>query len=244
MDVTLIRILVILLLLAGFAALVVFSVRTPPAKPLRRPSATPLHGGSAATGPDLPMQENLRLRSRLYYYAAYVTGVYDGDTVTVDIDLGMGIWQHDQTIRLWKINTPEVRGSEREQGLQVRDFVRDLILDKDILLRTILDKRGVDRTGKFGRLLGEILIEDGSGEVINVNELLLEQGMAVPMDESGSVVQTTQARGLADPPATIACPYCGETRLVDRTTAIVEICPNCLDQPYPLAQAIEAVQAF
>ena len=61
---------------------------------------------------------DLRLKSRLYYYAAYVSDVYDGDTFTVDIDLGLGLWRRDQKIRLWKVNTPEVSGEEREEGAQ------------------------------------------------------------------------------------------------------------------------------
>lgn len=31
---------------------------------------------------------DIRLTSKLYYYAADVTDVYDGDTITVDLDLG------------------------------------------------------------------------------------------------------------------------------------------------------------
>jgi micrococcal nuclease len=178
---------------------------------------------------------DLRLQSKLYYYAGHVTSVYDGDTFTVDLDLGLGIWRQSQTIRLWKVNTPEVRGADKERGLEVRDFVAALILDKVILLRTILDKRGSDRTEKFGRLLGEALVPGEDGEVINLNELLLEQGMAVPMDESGSTVRGTgrpagEQQALPD---AVHCPYCGEVRLVDATTAWVAQCPNCLDEPYP-----------
>jgi micrococcal nuclease len=106
----------------------------------------------------MPTIGDLRLGSKLYYYAATVTDVYDGDTFTVDMDLGLGMGRRGQRIRLWKVNAPEVRGAEREQGLAVRDYVRALILEKTVLLRTILDKRGVDSTEKFGRLLGEVLV--------------------------------------------------------------------------------------
>ena len=74
---------------------------------------------------------DLRLKSRLYYYAGHVTSVYDGDTFTADVDLGLGLWRRDQIIRLWKVNAPEVRGASRVEGLRVRDFVRGLILDRD-----------------------------------------------------------------------------------------------------------------
>ena len=187
----------------------------------------------------------LKSKARLYHYTAHVTAVYDGDTVTVDVDLGLGLWRQGQTIRLWKVDTPELRGPEREEGLRVRDFVRDLILDRDILLRTILDKRGQDRTGKFGRLLGEILVEngleeDGDGALINLNDLLLEQGMAIPYGEDGSTLPVGAPAPAASPmpsakaPDCLPCRYCGEVRdLLDDGTC-VEVCPNCLDGRYRL----------
>jgi micrococcal nuclease len=156
----------------------------------------------------------------------------------VDLDLGLGLWRRGQSIRLWKLNTPEVRGVEREQGLQVRDFVRGLILDKTVLVRTILDKRGVDSTEKFGRLLGEILLNNSADEIINLNQLLLDNGMAKPLDAGGSALPDaplavpTPETGAA--PATIACRYCGETRQLDRSIGLVAICPNCLDPSYSL----------
>jgi len=176
----------------------------------------------------------MKMKSHLYHYAATVIEVYDGDTLTVDLDLGLGLWRSHQTIRLWKINTPEVKGADREQGLAVRDFVRGLVLNKTILLRTILDKRGADRTEKFGRLLGEILVADEQGVLINVNDLLLAQGMAKPMGSDGSSVEAT-ARGATSggEPTVIRCRYCGEQRTVD-TSGTVAACPNCLDAAYPI----------
>jgi micrococcal nuclease len=178
----------------------------------------------------------IRIRSKLYYYAAEVKSVYDGDTITVDLDLGLGLWRRHQTIRFWKVSAPEVRGSAREKGLIVRDFVRDLILGKNVLLRTILDKRGQDRTGKFGRLLGEVLMEGDEGDVINLNELLIEKGMAAPLGEDGSSVRSLVLSRSVDTEmsATILCRYCGEVRQVNEALGVVEICPNCLDPAYPL----------
>lgn len=105
----------------------------------------------------------------LYFYKAYVTGVYDGDSITVDIDLGMNIVIKNRKIRLYGINTPELRGDEREEGLKSRDWLREKILDKDIMVQTIKDK-----SGKYGRLLGKIWI-DGT----DINALLVENKLAV-----------------------------------------------------------------
>ncbi len=50
------------------------------------------------------------------YKVKKVVNVYDGDTITVDIDLGFNMVMCNQKLRLYGINTPEVRGEEREEG--------------------------------------------------------------------------------------------------------------------------------
>jgi len=109
----------------------------------------------------------------LYHYCAYVESVYDGDTCTVKIDLGLHTWLAGEKIRLARIDAPELRGSERERGLQSRDYLRGLIDGQKILLQTVKDRRG-----KYGRYLGEIWLEEG-GQWINVNDRLVEKGYAV-----------------------------------------------------------------
>jgi endonuclease YncB( thermonuclease family) len=104
----------------------------------------------------------------MYDYMAKVIKVYDGDTITVDIDLGFGIELKKQSIRLLGINTPEVRGEEREQGLISKEALSNRILNKTILLKTYKDKKG-----KYGRWLGEIYL----GEE-NLNEWLINEGYA------------------------------------------------------------------
>ena len=106
----------------------------------------------------------------MYEYRAYVRKVYDGDTITVDIDLGFNIMLYKQKIRLVRINTPEVRGKERAEGLISRDALRVKIGSKWIMLKTQKDKKG-----KWGRWLGEIWFD---GECIN--DWLLNEGLAVP----------------------------------------------------------------
>jgi len=105
----------------------------------------------------------------MYEYRAYVRKVYDGDTITVDIDLGFDIVLHKQKIRLLRIDTPEVRGPEREEGLKSRDALRNRIASKWIKLKTHLDKKG-----KYGRWLGEVWLEEEC-----INDWLLTEGYAV-----------------------------------------------------------------
>ncbi|NCQ17252.1 MAG: nuclease [Ignavibacteria bacterium CG_4_8_14_3_um_filter_37_9] len=111
---------------------------------------------------------------QLFQYNAFVTAVYDGDTCTVDIDLGLHTWIKNEKIRLFGINAPELRGKERPQGLLSRDFLRGLILNKEITLRTIKDARE-----KYGRYLGEIWVTTAKGTFVNVNDELVKKGFAV-----------------------------------------------------------------
>jgi micrococcal nuclease len=190
---------------------------------------------------------DIRLRSKLYYYAATVTDVYDGDTFTVDIDLGLGLWRRGQRIRLWKVNTPEVRGAEREHGLAVRDYVRSLILERTVLLRTILDKRGVDSTEKYGRLLGEIILDDQEGNLLNLTDHLLAEGMGRPMTIGGATPveeETAEPLPRASQALTqIHCPYCGEVRAIDPFTSMVAQCSNCLDGERSLRSLLDGGDA-
>lgn len=116
------------------------------------------------------------MEKKLYFYKAKVVSVYDGDTIHVDIDLGLKIWIKKEKIRLARINSPEIRGVERQKGLEARDFLRELVLGKDIYLETIKDRKG-----KYGRYLGEIWLR-GDGEPLNVNDELVRTGHALYVD--------------------------------------------------------------
>jgi micrococcal nuclease len=109
-----------------------------------------------------------------YYYRAIVKSVYDGDTCTVDIDLGLNSWIHNEKIRLHRIDAPEVRGGERESGLISRDFLRDKIEGQEIIIQTIRDKKG-----KYGRFLAEIWLRDENENWVNINNLIVESGHAI-----------------------------------------------------------------
>ena len=115
----------------------------------------------------------------LYYYKAIVTKVYDGDSITCDLDLGLNVWLKSQKIRLLGIDTPEIRGEEREIGLVSKARVEELILGNEVIIST-------HKTGKYGRWLGVIWLFhefEGESKWININNLLVSEGHAEIYDK-------------------------------------------------------------
>lgn len=115
--------------------------------------------------------------SNLYLYRAKIISVYDGDTCRADIDLGLKVWIKNEKLRLLRINAPEMRGADREAGKAARDYLRSLILDKDVIIQTEKDSQG-----KYGRYLAEIWIHDDAQQWVNVNDLLVDAGHAIYQD--------------------------------------------------------------
>lgn len=109
-----------------------------------------------------------------YWYDAYCTKVYDGDTIHVNVDKGFSDWRIKMIIRLHRINTPEIRGEERSLGLVAKARVEELILDKKIIIKTFKDK-----TGKYGRYLAEIFYQNFKLEWVNLNDQLVIEELAV-----------------------------------------------------------------
>ena len=105
----------------------------------------------------------------MYEYRSFVRKVYDGDTITVDIDVGFGVVLMNQKMRLLRINAPEIRGTQRPDGLKSRDALRKKIANKWVKIRTQKDKKG-----KYGRWLAEVWIEEEC-----VNDWLIKEGYAV-----------------------------------------------------------------
>ena len=109
-----------------------------------------------------------------YVYRCVVTRVVDGDTVDADIDLGFNMI-YKERIRLMGIDTPESRTRNKKEkalGLAAKAYMKELLKENkgDIILRT--SKEG---KGKFGRILGTLLIYDGK---TNVNQMLIDEGHA------------------------------------------------------------------
>lgn len=111
-----------------------------------------------------------------YLYDITVRSVYDGDTLRADIRLGFGVTLENQSMRLFGVDTPEVRGSEAEHGRRVRDLVRARLRlgDPDARCRMFSVR---DRTGKYGRYLA-VVICPGDEDGDSLNKWLLREGHA------------------------------------------------------------------
>ena len=96
----------------------------------------------------------------MYEYKCEIIRVVDGDTVDVNIDLGFYTWLWKERIRLKGIDTPESRTrdpEEKKAGLYAKDVVENFLpVGSTQTLKTFKDK-----SGKYGRTLGDFVIFDG-----------------------------------------------------------------------------------
>jgi micrococcal nuclease len=114
----------------------------------------------------------------MYDYKVKIIRVVDGDTVDVDIDLGFGIVMANERVRIMGIDTPESRTSddvEKLFGKAAKHRLEELLGETSVL-HTQIAKNGEDMKGKFGRILGDFVTEDGR----KVTEVLIEEGHCVP----------------------------------------------------------------
>jgi len=110
----------------------------------------------------------------MYNYEAKLIRVVDGDTVDAFIDLGFKVILKER-IRLMGIDTPESRTRnkmEKSWGMAAKARLIELLDEHDgeFILTTKLQKKG-----KFGRILGTIVINDK-----DINQLLIEEKFAIP----------------------------------------------------------------
>jgi micrococcal nuclease len=115
-----------------------------------------------------------------YEYKAKLVRVIDGDTVRLKlyktVDIGFYITQtatYEGNFRLAGINTPEIRGPEKEEGLKAKQFVVDKITSAN-LIRVVTYK-----PDKYGRWLADIFLSfSDATEEFFLNDELIKQGHA------------------------------------------------------------------
>ena len=113
-----------------------------------------------------------------YIYRGKLERVVDGDTIDALIDVGFDIWIKKR-IRYSGIDTWESRTrnlEEKAKGLEAKARNKELLME-------VSSKSGYFRlksfgVGKYGRVLGEIYIEDSEGKQYNINKTLISEGHA------------------------------------------------------------------
>jgi micrococcal nuclease len=97
--------------------------------------------------------------------------VYDGDTILdLVLDLGFNVRVEIKT-RLYGINAPEVRGSEKEEGFKTRDWLTEKMHDAQVSAKLFIQSHR--EQGKFGRWLVTVWA-DG----VDLNKQMVEEGYA------------------------------------------------------------------
>ena len=113
----------------------------------------------------------------MYTYKAKCTRVVDGDTIDASIDLGWDI-TINKRIRLAGINAPESRTRDLEEkklGLAAKERLKELMVNGDFILES-------KEVGKYGRVLGNLIIQSDDDSPININNTLVKEGYAVEYD--------------------------------------------------------------
>jgi micrococcal nuclease len=122
------------------------------------------------------------MKKQKFVYEAKVLSVHDGDTISVEVDLGFQIKFTDK-IRFYGINAPELKIKDvnnkmqiNPEGMKTLAVVNDFIKAGDtIVIETIKDKKE-----KFGRYLANIYATKND-EQIFLNKYLLDNNLAVEL---------------------------------------------------------------
>lgn len=108
------------------------------------------------------------------YRVKKITGVVDGDTIDVEIDLGFNV-SFSQRVRLAGIDTPESRTKdkfEKALGLESKEYLKSKLKDAN---EVVIKTEKPDSSEKYGRILGWLYLD---GSTISVNDQMIEDGYA------------------------------------------------------------------
>jgi len=120
-------------LLAAFS-LVIFAVLAPGGEP-----------GTPVANADVPAVN--------YVFNAKVVRVLSGDTVALDVDLGFGVWTHNQAFKLQGVPTsPALDGPDKAAAMQAKTKTHAVLTPgAEVVLQSIKDK--TDKSGAYHAVL-------------------------------------------------------------------------------------------
>ena len=110
----------------------------------------------------------------MYEYKCFTIRVVDGNTIDAEVDLGFNVLVR-QRIKLFGVHCSDIRSAdpkEKERAQKARNRLAELV-GKEFYCHTIMNKRG-----KAGRTLGHVYIIDANKNRIDVNQILINEGLA------------------------------------------------------------------
>lgn len=113
-------------------------------------------------------------KTKMYEYKCLTIRVIDGSTIDAEIDLGFNVLVR-QRIKLYGVLTPDLKSYDeqsKEAALKAKNRLIEL-LGKEFYCNTIMNKRG-----KAGRILGSVYVLDENENRIDVNQTLIDEGLA------------------------------------------------------------------
>ena len=110
----------------------------------------------------------------MYEYKCFTIRVIDGSTIDAEIDLGFNVLVR-QRIKLFGVNPPDMKSfspEEKDRAVRCKNRLIELV-GKEFICNTIMNKRG-----KAGRTLGYVYVLDENGNKVDVNKVLVSEGLA------------------------------------------------------------------
>lgn len=110
----------------------------------------------------------------MYEYKCLTIRVIDGNTIDAEVDLGFNVLVR-QRIKLHGVHAPDIRSYDeniKELALKAKQRLAELV-GKEFYCNTVMNKRG-----KAGRTLGYVYVIDENENRIDVNQILIDEGLA------------------------------------------------------------------
>jgi len=110
-------------------------------------------------------------------YRAVCRRVIDGDTIHVEVDLGLRV-KRTLDVRLIGVNAPELKGSSLDAGRAAKAYLERLLFDNGLPLPLVLK---FEKGKSFDRWLARVYLERTDTEgitLLDVQEALIKTGHA------------------------------------------------------------------
>lgn len=108
----------------------------------------------------------------LYFYKAHIARIVDGDTIDLQMDLGMSIFRLER-VRLWGVDAPELRF---QKGKEARAYLVNRANENGWLVNQVYVRTIKDETDKYGRYLA-ILYDQPTDVHVDIEALIYAKSL-------------------------------------------------------------------